>query len=462
MSETANKTVPSEKSSPRKDWTKGPILRNLLLLSWPMIVMEATYMISQLVDMVWVGRSGSAAIAGLGIGLMITFMVSTVDMAIIAGTRAMISRFVGAGDQANAHKVAGQAYILAFTWGVIVTIGGYYLAEPLISMFGVEPSVVTEGSKYLRVMFLGWISMEMLVMGLYIMQSSGDSMNPMKLEVIIRVVHVVLCPFLVLGLWFFPQMGITGAALSNVISQILGALIGFWYIFGGHTRIKLSLKDIRFVPGMTWRMLKIGIPSLISMAQMTASNFVVTWIIAPFGTAALAAHSMVNNINGFIITPNIGMSSGVSVLVGQNLGAKQPQRAVKSTWLGAAILQGFLVVCIIIILIWARGIVSFFTDDPELINIASTFLRIATAGYLVMGFSSAFMSCINGAGDTLPAMLINIGMIWIVQIPLAYVLSNFTGLDVYGIRWALVAAAVSSAVISFLYFKFGKWKVKRV
>ncbi|HSW58732.1 MAG TPA: MATE family efflux transporter [Dehalococcoidales bacterium] len=462
MSETTGNSASAQETSRRRDWTKGPILRNLLILSWPMIVMEATYMVSQLFDLVWVGRSGSAALAGLGIGLMICFMVSTVDMAIIAGMRAMIARFVGAGDPVNARKVAAQAYILAFGWGAIVSVGGYFLAEPLVRMFGVEPAVVTEGTRYLRVMFLGWISMGMLVMGLYIMQSSGDSFNPMILEVIIRVVHVAISPFLVLGLWIFPAMGITGAALANVISQILGALFGFWYLFGGHTRLKLRLSDIRFIPGMTWRLLRIGIPSLISMVQMTASNFLLTWIVAPFGTAALAAHSLVNNINGFVSTPNIGMSAGMSVLAGQNLGAKQPQRAVKSTLLGAAVLQGFLVVCIIVILIWAENIVGLFTQDPETVKIATTFLRIATAAYLVMGLSAAFMACINGAGDTLATMIINIGMIWLVQIPLAFILANHTGLEANGIRWALVTAVFTTAAVSFLYFKFGKWRTKRV
>jgi putative MATE family efflux protein len=461
MPEQQNSPPPKENARQR-DWTQGPILRNLLLLSWPMMVMEATYMVSQLFDMVWVGRSGSAALAGLGIGLMLTFLVSTVDMAIIAGSRAMISRFIGAGDLDAAHKVAGQTYVLAVTWGLIVSIGGYFLAAPLVSMFGVEPEVVTEGSKFLRVMFMGWISLEFLIMSLYIMQSSGDSLNPMIIEVIIRAVHIALCPFLVLGLWIFPQLGIVGAAYANIAGQILGGAIGLWFVFGGHTRIKLSIRDVRFVPSISWRLLKIGVPSLISMAQMAASNFVLTWIVAPFGTASLAAHGLISNINGFVSTPSFGMSSGVGVLVGQNLGAKKPERATRSTWLGAAILEGLLVVCCIIILIWARGIVGLFTQDQELIGIATNFVRIATVSYLVLGFSSAFLACINGAGDTLPSMLINIGMIWLVQIPLAYLLSNHTGLQVYGIRWALVIGGVSAAILSFIYFKYGKWKTKRV
>jgi putative MATE family efflux protein len=461
MSETQKINAPGENTR-RRDWTQGPILRNLLLLSWPMIVTEAAYMISQLFDMVWVGRSGSAAIAGLGIGLMLLFMVSTVDMAITSGMRAMISRFIGAGDHESARKVAAQAYILAVSWGILVTLGGFLLSKPLIRMFGVSPEVVDQGSRFLKVMFAGWVSMELHVMGMYIRQASGDSVSPMATQISARALHIVLCPFLVLGIWIFPEMGITGAAVSNTVSQILGGLIGLWFIFGGKTRIKLSLKDIRFSPSMTWRMLKIGIPSLISMAQMTASNFVLTWIIAPFGTLSLAAHSLNGNINGFVNTPNMGMSNGVGVLVGQNLGAKQPKRAIKSTWLGAAILQGFLLICLVAILIWARSIAGLFSHDPEMIDIATNFLRIATGAYIVMGLTSALSACINGAGDTLPTMLINIGMIWVVQLPVAYFLSRYTGLHVYGARIGLVAGPVAAAIATFLYFKFGKWQNKRV
>jgi len=304
--------------------------------------------------------------------------------------------------------------------------------------------------------------MELHIMGLYIMPAGGDSFSAMKLQIIARTTHIILCPFLVLGIGFLPQLGITGAAISNVFSQTLGGLIGLWFIFGGHSRLKLSTKDIRFSPSLTWRLLKIGIPSLITMAQMTASNFAMTWIIAPFGTLSLAAHSLAGNVNNFVSTPNLGMSGAVSVLSGQNLGARLPQRAARSAWLGAAILEGFLMLCLVVVLIWANGIAGLFSQDRELINIAANFLRIGAASYLVIGLTAALGACVNGAGDTLPMMLVNIGMIWLVQLPLAYLLSNFTGLQVYGTRLGLIAGPATAAVATFLYFKFGKWRTKRV
>jgi putative MATE family efflux protein len=364
-----------------KDWTQGSVVKNMLQLSWPMIVMEATYMVSQIFDMVWVGRAGASSIAGLGIANIVFMMISTVDMGLIAGTRAMIARFVGEGNWAGAKQVAAQTLIMAAVWGAIVLFTGSLLAKPILGIFGADNQVVSEGMKYLRVLCVGWIFLEIMIMSLYMMQSTGDSIRPMIIEIIIRTVHLLVCPFLVLGLWFFPKMGISGAALSNVISQGIGAVLVLWLLFSGRTRLKLSWCDIRFIPNMAWRLLKIGFPSFLSMMQMNLSMFVVTWILVPFGTIAIAANSVVSNVMTFVMTPNFGLGSGVGVLVGQNLGSKQPERAVKTTLLGAGVLQGFLVVCGIIILIWAEGIVTIFSQDAEVIKVGAEFLRISTTRY---------------------------------------------------------------------------------
>jgi putative MATE family efflux protein len=454
-----------KKSSFNREWTQGPIAKNLLLLSWPMIVMEATYMVSQLWDMRWVGQLDNAenSVAALGIASLVMMLVSTIDMALISGSRAMIARFVGERDMDGAKKVAAQTFIMAFCWGTLVTILGSILAGHIMNIFGVEPEVAAEGVRYLRIIFVGWLALEFLIMSLYTMQSTGDSFSPMLIEIGMRAIHITLCPFLVLGLWIFPRMGITGAALSNVVSQALGATAALWFLFGGYTRLKLSLRDIRFVPNIAWRMLKIGLPSLVSMIQANLSMVVITWIIVPFGTNVLAANGVVSNIGGFIITPNIGLGSGVAVLVGQNLGAKQPARAIKSTWIGAGILQAFLIACGIIVLIFADKIVPIFiSDNPTVVSIGAAFLRISTAGYLVMGINSALMNCISGAGDTLPNMIINIGMIWVFQVPLTYILSHYTSLDFYGIRWALVISNIVGAIAYFTYFRSGRWQHKKV
>lgn len=459
-----DETGKSSKKLPalNRDLTQGSIFKNLMQLSWPMIVMEATYMISQIWDMFWVGKAGgSSAIAAIGIANLIMMLLSTIDMTLISGARAMISRFVGARDFENARKVAGQTFLMAVTWGILIMIFGSTFVRSALEVFGLEQSVVEEGVKFLRVFFAGWISLELLIMSLYVMQSSGDSFNPMLIEIGMRIVHMAFTPLLVLGIGF-PAMGITGAALSSILGQTVGAIAGLTMLFTGYTRLKLHLRDFRFDPGMAWREIKIGFWSMLQMLQYNISMLVVTKVLVPFGTQALAADRIVGNMQGFIITPNLGLGSGVAVLVGQNLGAKQEDRAKKSTLLGAGILMGFMAVCGIIILIWAESIVGIFDKDPQVISIGAAFLRISAIGYLFMGINSALQNCIAGAGDTLPNALISAGMIWLVQIPLTLYLANHTGLGVNGIRWAYVISFFAGAIAYFLYFQSGRWKRKKV
>jgi putative MATE family efflux protein len=455
-------TPPLNKTARHRDLTQGSIVKNLLHLSWPMIVMEATYMVSQIWDMLWVGKAGGTnSIAAIGIANLIMMLLSTIDMTLISGARAMIARFIGARDMESAKKVAGQTFIMAVIWGLLVTIFGSMLLTKIMGIFGLDQAVIDEGVKYLRVFFAGWISLELLIMGLYVVQSTGDSFTPMLIEIGMRVVHLFLTWLLVSG-YYFPTLGIAGAALANILAQSTGAIAILVILFGGFTRIKLSLKDFRFDPGMMWREIKIGFWSMLQMLQYNISMLVVMKILVPFGTLALAADRIVGNIQSFVITPNMGLGGGVAVLVGQNLGAKQPDRAKKSALLGAGILTGFLILCGGAILIWAENLISFFDHDPQVIAIGAGFLRIATASYLFMGLNTALQNCAAGAGDTLPNALISFGMIWVVQIPLTYLLANHTSLGVNGIRWAMGISVLAGAMAYYLYFRSGRWKRKKV
>lgn len=445
-----------------KDWTQGPIVSNLLLLSWPMVLMETLFVASQVADMVWVGRLGPAAIAGVGIANIVVMLVMSMDLGLIIGVRALVARYVGAGDMEGANHIAAQALILSVTWGALMMTIGILLAKPVMGLFGLEADVMTEGMAYMRIMFAGWIAMDMLVMGLYIIQSSGDTLRPLYIEALLRIIHVTLCPFLVLGLWVFPMMGVSGAALSNIISQILGTALVLWLLLGGKTRLHLTRKDFRLDPDIIWRILKIGVPALVMHLQRSFGNFVLTWLIAPFGTLAVAAHSLATRVEMFIMLPGMGFGMGAGVLVGQNLGARQPDRAEKSAWMALGILEAVMLVCSGAILLWAEHIIGIFTTDPELVKIGSTFIRISSAAFAIIGFISVLQSCIASAGDTVPNMIISIIMIWLITLPLAFTLPRVTDLGVLGVRWAIVGGMAAGTIGYITYFRLGRWKLKKV
>jgi putative MATE family efflux protein len=445
---------------PERDWTKGPIIGNLLLLSWPMVLMEALYMIGQIIDMIWVGKIGPSSIAGVGIANIYFLILQSMDIGLIIGVRAMVARHVGAGDIRRASNIAGQAVVLGAIWGIIVAVIGLIVVKPLFGLFGVEAEVLSEGVAYLRILFAGWIAMGVLVMGLYSIQASGDTLKPMVVEASIRTVHVALCPFLVLGWWIFPQLGVSGAALSNVIAHSLGAIVILVLLFSGRTRLKVTFGDFRPVPELIWRTLKIGIPSLVLHAQKSIGDLIVTWILVPFGTMAVAAHSVVLRVEMIFIAISIGRGGGAGVLAGQNLGAGNPKRAEKSGWIAAAIIEFIMVAFSIAILLKAESIIGIFTGEPDLVYLGAVFLRIAVAGYLLFGVVTVLQECIAGAGDTLPTMIVSIAMVWVVQLPLAFFLPGIANLGVYGVRWAIVGGLFVGAAIYISYFIIGKWKTK--
>ncbi len=445
-----------------RNWTEGPIAGNLLLLSWPMVVMEGLYVLSQLVDMIWIGRLGPSAIAGVGIANIVIMMVMAMDFGIIIGVRAMVARYVGANDIAGANHIAAQAIILSVAWGGLMTLIMTVTGQHIMGLFGLEPDVVAEGNAYLRISFYGWIAMDLLVINLYIMQSAGDTIRPMFLEAAIRVVHIALAPFLVLGLWIFPPLGVSGAALSNVVSQALGGCIGLYILLSGRTRLHVHLSDFRLDLGIIYRIFRIGIPALIMNVQRSIGQFLLTLLIAPFGTMAVAAHSLAARVEMFVFLPGMGLGNGAGVLVGQNLGAGQPQRAERSAWTAVGILQALMVVVCAALLIWAEPIIRVFTSDPELIEIGALFIRIATPGFFFIGFTSVLQNCIATAGDTVPNMVISLVMLWIIEMPMAYFLPKYTDIGVLGIRWALVAGILSGSAMYFVYFRLGRWKRKKI
>jgi putative MATE family efflux protein len=445
-----------------RDYTKGSIPRSLLSLAWPMIVANIVNMIGPTVDMIWVGRLGSADIAAVGVAGMVVMLVQSGLMGLFAGLRAMIARFIGAGNERQANYAAQQAMVIGAISAIILAIIGIFFAEDLLGLLGVAPDVLAIGASYIRIQFVGMVAISFRMMTDSVMQASGDAMTPMKIAVIFRGLHIILSPVLIFGLWIFPRMGVNGTAITNVFSQSLGTGIALWFLLTGRSRLRLTFKDLRIDFGMIWRIVKIGIPASVMGIQQNLGQLILMIFVSPFGTLAVASHSLYQRVEMILVMPAWGLGMAAGVLTGQNLGARQTERAVKSGWLACGMVEIFAFVCSIAVLLWAEVVVRVFSSDPELIPIAATFLRIGVVSFMVMGLTGVFQQCISGAGDTLLPMLVSILAIWLVQIPLAYFIPKYTSLGVYGIRWAIVSSAVFGAIAYTVYYRLGRWKNKEV
>lgn len=445
-----------------RDWTQGGILRNLLSLSWPMMLTEGFAAIVMTLDVVWVGRLGPTAIAGIGVASIAVMLAMAAKVGLMAGLKAIVARFVGADDTAGAIHAAQQALVISIVFGVTTAVVGTVFADELIGLFGVDAEVVAAGSGYMRVMSAGLLSFSLRVMVDSTMQASGDTITPMKITLLTRSVHMLLAPFIILGWWVFPAVGVLGAGIVNVTAHTMAMLIGLWVLFTGRSRLHLTLSGFRVDFTMMRRIVRIGIPALVMTAQRSLGYIALTWLMSPFGTVAMAAHSLAQRVDIFLFLPNWALSAGAGVLVGHNLGARQPQRAEKTTWLATGLVGAVMTVGCVVLLLWAEGIVGLFNTEPELVATGASFLRIAAAGYTVMALVITLSQAILGAGDTVPTMVISTAMVWAVQVPLAFILPDIADLGVSGVRWAIVAGTVSGAAAYLVYFCSGRWKHRQV
>jgi putative MATE family efflux protein len=446
----------------RRDWTKGSIVRNLLSLYWPLLVGNSVNMLGPTIDMIWVGKLGAASVAGVGVSAIAIMVVNSLQMGLFTGTTALIARFVGAGDETNANRVAQQAFVIGTGISVILALIGIFLSRPILIALGVEPDVVAQGTAYMQIQLVGMVTMVAILAGQSIMNASGDTKATMKISVGYRLFHVALCPALIFGPWIFPEMGVQGAALSNVISQAVGGGFALWILFTGRTRLRVTLKHFRFDRNLIWRTVKIGIPASITQVERSFSELVLVRLIIPFGTFSVAAHSIAQRVDQFIMVPCAGLGTSAGVLAGQNLGANQPERASRTGWLAAGLASILTVAFAIVIFFWADDLVNIFTPDTEVISIGSIFLRIQIPGYIMWGMVIAFSMCLNSTGDTMITMITNLTTMWGISITLAFILSRYTSLEVNGIRWAMVAGILVRAVIYTIYFQTGRWQRKKV
>lgn len=452
----------AKRTRDERDWTRGNILHNLLSLSWPIILSMSLYTVGGTVEMICVGRLGADAIAGVAVSGMVFMLAFGTIMGFVTGVRALIARSVGAGDIEEAQHIARQGFILIGVCGVAFAVLGTIFAEPLLRLFGLAPGVIAAGALYLRIYAPISVPACLWVLEEGIMQASGDVATPLKMAFASKVLHVSLIPSLVFGWWVFPELGVRGAAIAVVLAECVGMSLGLWFLFRGGTRLKLTLSGFKINPKTIWRIVRIGLPASLMSFQGQFGSAMLMRLIAPFGTLAVAAHSLGARVEMVLFMPAWGLGGAAGVLVGQNLGAGEPARAEKSAWTALAILQGFMVICSIIILLWAEGIIRVFSSDPAVVELSGTFLRIAVAGYSVWGLTAILANCLNGAGDTLPPLLVNLLMIWIIQVPLAYLLPRVTDLGVYSVRWAIVAGVIIAAATYLAYFRAGRWKRKVV
>lgn len=445
-----------------RDLTEGTISRHIFYLALPVIFSNLFQTLFNIVDMFWVGRLGASALAAVAMSGSIMMVLMFVLMGVGMGTIALVSRYTGAKQEHAADNAAMQSLLLGTVLALILSIIGYYLTVPLLKLLGADPEVLLLGKDYLQVIFLGVIVVFYMFLVSAIFQGAGDTLTPMFILGTVTFVNIILDPLMIFGVGPFPEMGVTGAAWATVISEGLGSLIALSLIFLGFSRVHVRLSEFRVDFPTIMKILEIGVPA---SAQMSLRGFMMVFLmafVAGFGTMAVAAYGVGLRLNMIVMMPGFGFAAAAATLVGQNLGAKAPKRASQSAWTATWYYMIFMFIMALLFFIFAPQLISIFNRVPEVISIGAIFLRLVSLSFIFTALGLVLGRAMNGAGDTISPLVLTFISLWMVQIPLAYYLSNFTPLGVRGVFYSILISNTLLGVLSAFWFNLGLWKKKRL
>lgn len=431
-------------------------------LAWPMFVSTTLQNLQSVIGLFWVGRLGSDSVAALAMSGTILMMLFPVVMGLATGTIAIVSRSVGAGNPAEASEVGGHSLLAALICGIVAGVAGWYWAGDICRLQGATGEVARLGTQYLEISFLGSFTVFILFIGSSILQASGNTVIPMYAMVLATALNIILDPIFIFGLLGMPRMGVEGAALAMVLAQSVAMVIVLRALARGKSGVTVGLSAwrLRFEP--IWRIMKVGIPSSGQMLSRSLMSVALMWIVAEYGTAAVAAYGIGVRFHMMALMPAFVLGNAAGAIVGQNLGAGHPERAARVAWLATGIDAVIMFVLAAGLTVWAAPLIRMFDDAPEVVQIGASYLRIASFFHVFAALSIVLGRALQGAGDTVAPMVSTIVGLWGVQIPLALYLARHMANPTDGIWWSVGIAILVNGMMVACWFMTGRWKHKRV
>jgi putative MATE family efflux protein len=445
-----------------QDFTTGSLNRAILLLAIPMVLEMVLESLFAVVDVFWVGRLGADAVATVGITESLLSLVFAVGLGLSLSTTAMVARRIGEKDPAGAAVAGVQAIVIGLAVSALVCLPCVFFAPALLRLMGASPQIIAVGSGYARIALGGGGAILLLFLNNAIFRGAGDAAIAMRLLWVSNIINLILDPCLIFGIGPFPKLGVTGAALATFTGRSIGVLYQFYRLLRGTERIRILRRQVRLNFSVLWRLLRVSVTGILQFAIAHTSWIGLVRIVSIFGAAALAGYTIAIRVVVFIILPSWGLSNAAATLVGQNLGAKQPERAETSVWRTGFYNMLFLGAVGIFFIIFAEPVVRLFTRDSLVVPLAASCLRIISYGNIGYAYGMVMLQAFNGAGDTVTPTIVNFFGFWLLEIPLAYFLAIIAGMHSNGVYVSIVVAEAAIAGVSVVLFKRGRWKCQNI
>lgn len=414
------------------------------------------------VDVFFVAKIGTEAIATVGLTESVLTIVYSIAIGLSTAATALVSRRIGEDNQRGAATVVGQVILVSVAMGLLMGIVGFVFAEDILRLMGSDEKLIQNGAGFTRMIFASSPAIMLLYTLSGCLRGSGDASVAMRSLWLANGFNIVLCPVFIFGLGPFPELGVMGSAVATTIGRTVGVL----YQLNALTRVKGAIQVLRsdVVPdtGLIRNLLTLAIGGTSQFLVGSASWIFLTRILSTFGSDVVAGYTIAIRIIVFTILPSWGLANAAATLVGQNLGAGQPERAETSAWRAAFCNMLFLAAVGIGFFLGATPIVGLFDNNVRVVAVAVECLRVFCLGYLFMAYGMVLSQSLNGAGDTRTPTLINIVCFWVVEIPLAYTLAHVLNWGPPGVFWSVAISETLLAGIAVLVFRRGRWKTIQV
>jgi len=441
------------------DYTQGSIRHAIILLAIPMILELSLESVFALVDMFFVGKLGENAIATVGLTESVAAIVYSIAIGLSTAATAMVARRTGEKNEDDASHAGAQTIVLSLMASILITISGIAFAPKILQIMGAKADVVRDGAIFTRILLGGNVVIILLFLINGIFRGAGNAAIAMRSLWLASICNIIFCPLFIYGIGPFHGLGLKGAAIATTIGRGIGVSYQVYHLIKGTSNVRIKAKHFKFEWTMMKMLIKIAWPATFQFLIASGSWIVLAALVAKTGgTSASAGYQVALRNVVFFILPAWGLSNAAATLVGQNLGAKQPERAEQSVLMTAKYNAFFMSAVMLMFMFFASPIIGVFTNDPDVHHTGTLALRIIACGYTFYGIGMVMAQALNGAGDTKTATLINFFGFWIFQIPLAFVLAKWMNMGAVGSFISIPVAESFMAITAYIFFKKGKWK----
>ncbi len=447
----------------KKSLTEGSILKALIALSFPIIGANLLQTGYQLVDAFWVGRLGTNAVAAVSVSYPVNFLMISLSSGFAFAGTILVAQYAGAKKLKMVNHVAIQSLIMVLLMSVVLSAVAYMLSPQILHWLGVEQEIFAEANLFQRIIFVSLVFNFSFIMFQSLLRGVGEVRIPLYINALSLSLNFLLDPLFIYGWGPIPAYGVAGAAYSTLATLCLSAILGLYVLFYGKTDFKLTLKKFKFDLPLLKSAFKLGMPSSLEISARALGLTLMTGIAAKFGTEVLAAYGVGARLISFVVIVGLGLLRATSTLVGQNIGAQKMHRAERTTNYAAIIAFCSMSLIGIGFFVFAEPIVrTFLNGSDEVVGMGVSFIQITAPTFGFMGAQLAMIGAFRGSGNTMQSMLLTIIGIWVIQFPFAWIVSRMESMNYLGIWWSFPVSYVLPAIITFIWFKTGAWKKKRL